>query len=274
MFGIPCDMDAIREAAGPTPVIEDCALSLFSAYKGRQTGFASTASFFSFRCGKYLSAGGGSAIFCKDPDLHARIERVVETFEAPSMPANGADALMTVAKAALYSRPWYGLVGRPLGTKLDGPLNLTAKEGFAAQRIAPTHLALIEERIGGFEKKVQVQREHAELLLSLLEPGCFDVPTGVSPTAGCPNWQHFPLIFETQQQRDAIAEHLYSRGIDSSRYLNGVVDEARQHYGYEGDCPNAERLSETVLLVPIHYTLSSDDIRYIARAINEGARAL
>ena len=66
MFGKPADMDAIDAAAEGIPVIEDCAQSLLSTYKGRLTGLLSTVSFFSFRCGKYISAGEGSAIICRD----------------------------------------------------------------------------------------------------------------------------------------------------------------------------------------------------------------
>ena len=75
MFGNPCDMDAIIAVAGTVPVIEDCAQSIFSTYKGKQTGLLSTASFFSFRCGKYISAGEGSAIFCREPALQEKVER-------------------------------------------------------------------------------------------------------------------------------------------------------------------------------------------------------
>ena len=86
MFGNPCDMDAIIAVADSMPVIEDCAQSVFSTYKGRQTGLLSTASFFSFRCGKYISAGEGSAILCRDPELTNNIERMVNTFESWSTP--------------------------------------------------------------------------------------------------------------------------------------------------------------------------------------------
>ena len=81
MFGNPCDMDAIVAIAGPVPVIEDCAQSIFSTYKGKQTGMLSTASFFSFRCGKYISAGEGSAIFCRELELQNKVERLVNSFE-------------------------------------------------------------------------------------------------------------------------------------------------------------------------------------------------
>jgi dTDP-4-amino-4,6-dideoxygalactose transaminase len=272
MFGKPCDMDAILAVADTMPVIEDCAQSVFSTYKGRQTGLLSTASFFSFRCGKYLSAGEGSAIFCRDPELADRIERIVDSFERWSTPHLLSDALLTFVKATLYHRPWYGLIGYPVGTRLDRKLNLTAKEGFEAAKIASTHLALIEARIPRFQEKIDIQTAHAHRLLEALVPGSFGLP---SEGNGCSsNWFQFALRFQTTDQRDAMADYLFHHGIDTSKYADTVPEEAASSYSYAGDCPNAERLSQTVLLVPIHYTLGTRDIEHIACSINEGSRRI
>lgn len=46
MFGNPSDMDAIIDVVDTIPVIEDCAQSIFSTYKGKQMGLLSMASFF------------------------------------------------------------------------------------------------------------------------------------------------------------------------------------------------------------------------------------
>lgn len=272
MFGNSCDLDAIIAAADGIPVIEDCAQSIFSTYKGKPTGVCATASFFSFRCGKYISAGEGSAILCGDAGLKARVERVVAAFEDSSSREMLLDSVMTFAKATLYNRPWYGLIGHPIGMRLDKKLNLTAKDGFVTGKIASTHLALIDARIGSFEAKINTQRQHARTLLAALAPGSFTLPS--EREGSCSNWFQFPLQFQSALQRDAMAAHLLSRGIDSARYLDDIIDEARLYYGYEGDCPNAELLSKTVLLVPIHYTLSTADIERIADAINEGSRMI
>ncbi len=85
MFGNPADMDAIRTVCGNIPIIEDCAHSLFSKYKGVYTGLLGTASFFSFRSGKYISAGEGSAILTADSVLGDSIERLVDSFDRSSM---------------------------------------------------------------------------------------------------------------------------------------------------------------------------------------------
>jgi len=272
MFGNPADMDAINAAANGIPVIEDCAQSLLSTYKRRQTGLLSTVSFFSFRCGKYISAGEGSAVICKDPELHRRIARIAASFDRRSAAGMFADALSTFVKATLYNRPWYGLVGYPVGMRLDSRLNLTAKDGFEAGQIAATQLALIDERIARLQEKVELQSQHAYMLLEAVKPGEFDLPAE-SPDRSR-NWFQFPLRFQTAEQRDLMADHLLARGIDTAKYLDGIADEARAHYGYRGDCPNAERLSRTTLLVPIHYTLHRRDIEHIASAINEGSRIL
>jgi len=272
MFGNPCDMYSIIAAADTMPVIEDCAQSIFSTYKGKQTGLLSTASFFSFRCGKYISAGEGSPIFCRDLELQKEIERIVNSFESWSTIKMFIHSLMTFFKATLYNRPWYGLIGYPIGMRLDKKLNLTAKDGFETEKIASTHLALIDARIARFQEKINIQREHAHMLLNSVVPGNFSLP---SEGNGCSsNWYQFALRFQNTNQRDVMADYLLNKGIDTSKYLDNIADEARSNYGYFGDCPNAELLSKTILLVPIHYNLHTCDIEHIARTINEGSQII
>jgi perosamine synthetase len=269
MFGQPCDMDPIIAVAGTLPVIEDCAQSIFSTYKGKQTGLLSMASFFSFRCGKYISAGEGSAIFCRELEFQKKIEQIVDSFETWSACKMLVDSFLTFVKAALYNRPWYGLLGYPIGMRLDKKLNLTAKEGFKKGKIASTYLALIDARIARFQEKIHIQRRHAQMLLQAVVPGNFSLPSEAKDCTS--NWFQFALRFQNAHQRDAMADYLLKQGIDTSKYLDDIAAEARSDYAYNGDCPNAERLSQTVLLVPIHYTLRTCDIEHIARSINAGS---
>lgn len=270
MFGNPCDIDTINAISGGVPVIEDCAHSVFSTYKGKLTGLLSTASFFSFRCGKYLSAGEGSAIFCKDLELQKKIEQIINCFDSWSAPKMFLDSCLTFGKAIMYNRPWYGLIGYPVGMRLDKKLNLTAKYGFKPGKIAATSCAIIEARFASYQEKINIQREHAHILLNILKPRNFSIP---SLSNGCTsNWYQFALKFQSTNQRDTMADYLLHHGIDTSKYLDNISNEAHINYGYQyGDCPNSELLSKTVLLVPIHYTLQLSDIEHIARSINEGS---
>jgi dTDP-4-amino-4,6-dideoxygalactose transaminase len=122
---------------------------------------------------------------------------------------------------------------------------------------------LIESRLVDFEKRIDIQQKHAQLLQDLLAPGVFLLSSNASGNAF-----QFALRFQTSSQRDAMSTYLFEQGIDTAKYLDTIEDEARADYGYIGDCPNAEKLAKTTLLVPIHYTLSNRDIHHIAEAIN------
>lgn len=272
MFGNPCDMDSIIAVADTIPVIEDCAQSIFSTYKGKQTGLLSTASFFSFRCGKYISAGEGSAIFCRELELKNKIERIVNSFKSKSKLEMFLNSVLTFVEATMYNRPLYGPFGYPIGMRLDKKLNLTAKDGFETGNISATHLALIDARIARFQEKINIQKEHAQTLLNTVVPGSFSLPSEGKGSSS--NWFQFALRFQNKLQRDVMADYLFKHGIDTSKYLDDIAEEAQSNYGYNGDCPNAELLSKTVLLVPIHYNLLKSDIEHIAHSINEGSLIL
>lgn len=74
-FGRPADLDKIKKITGEKPVIEDCAHAPLSRYKGNLAGTIATAGFFSFRTGKYISAGEGGMVITRDSKLAANIKK-------------------------------------------------------------------------------------------------------------------------------------------------------------------------------------------------------
>jgi len=272
MFGNPADMDAILAASGGIPVIEDCAQSLFSEYKERRTGFFTEASFFSFRSGKYLSVGEGSAICCRDEALREVVRNTIEGFGEMGRVREMAHCAATYMKSTLYLRPWYGILGYPIGRKLDRALNITAKSGIVLRKIASCDLGTIADRMPGAEEKIGTQRRNALFLLANLRMENVHLPAEMP---GCrPNYFQFPLRFETTAQRDRMAHFLHEKGIDTAKYLDEVLEHAGRWHRYEeGDCPAAERCSKTVLVIPHYYTLSGKDLAYIAESLNDGGKA-
>lgn len=272
MFGNPADMDPILSASGGIPVIEDCAQSLFSEYKGRHTGYFTEASFFSFRSGKYLSVGEGSAICCRDEGLREVVRNVIDGYEEIGRVREMLHCGSTYVKSSLYRRPWYGMLGYPIGRKLDRALNITAKSGIELRKIANCDLGTIADRLPGAEEKIGIQRRNGLFLLANLQMENVHLPAG---KPGCrPNYFQFPLRFETTAQRDRMALFLHERGIDTAKYLDEVLEHAGRWHRYEkGDCPVAEMCSKTVLVIPHYYTLSDRDLAYIADSLNDGGKA-
>ena len=77
LYGQCADMDAITEAAGAVPVIEDAAQSFGATYKGRQSCNLSLIGCTSFFPSKPLGCyGDGGACFTSDDELAARMRMV------------------------------------------------------------------------------------------------------------------------------------------------------------------------------------------------------
>jgi perosamine synthetase len=265
MFGHPADMDAISAVCGNIPVIEDCAQSLYSTYKGNYTGFLSTVSFFSFRSGKYISAGEGSAIFTRDPLLRDSISRVVVSFDKRKLLQEIMHCSSTYIKSSMYRRPWYGTVGYPIGRRLDQKLNLTAKTGFRTAQISRSDLKIINNRIETFFSRINRQRENALYLIKNIKLKNVILPREKKDCRS--NYYQFAIRFEDTEQRDRMADYLFDKGIDTAKYLNNIVDVAKEQYGYNGDCPTAEICSKTILSIPHYYTLSQRDIEHIVKSL-------
>jgi perosamine synthetase len=266
MFGHPADIDAIREAAGKIPIIEDCAQSLFSLYKEKLTGTLTDVSFFSFRSGKYLSAGEGSVLFCRDEELTRRIDAFTASMKQPTLFQEILHCNATYVKSALYRRPLYGLVGFPLGTRLDRRFNITAKSGFELRRIGRSNLHTISSRIGFFRNKIEKQRRNALFLLDGIRLENVELPVEMP---GCrSNYYQFALRFGSEAERDRVVNNLWRQGLDCPKYLDEIVDEAGARGGYRGGCPISEEVSRTVAVIPNHYTLCDGDMERIVRSIN------
>jgi len=269
MFGHPADMDSVSDICGDIPIIEDCAQSLFSTHKECYTGFQSNASFFSFRSGKYISAGEGSAIFCNDPSLRVSVEKLVETFEEWNFFQEFQHCTSTYIKSFFYKRPWYGVFGYPIGRLLDQRLNLTAKTGFKLRKISKSDLRIIDDKIVTFLSRVNEQRQNALYLLEKLKIKKAFLPI---EREGCiSNYYQFAIRFNDTEQRDLVAEYLLKHCIDTAKYLDEVLDVAKGLYGYKGDCPNAELCSKTTLVIPHHYTLSLQNLDYIVHTLNDAS---
>jgi len=266
MFGHPADMDSISLSTNNSPLIEDCAQSLFSKYKGQNTGFLSTASFFSFRSGKYISAGEGSAIFMREAHLGETIKKHVETLAEWSIGKELLHSTATYIKSTLYKRPWYGTLGYPIGMRIDRKLNLTAKTGFTLNKIANGDRTILNNRISTFAEKVNKQKENALYLLKNIRLENISLPYERKDCWS--NYYQFVIRFQDSKQRDRMADYLFKKGIDTAKYLDEIIDVARDNYDYSGDCPNAELCSKTVLVIPNHYTLSKQDLDHIINCLN------
>jgi dTDP-4-amino-4,6-dideoxygalactose transaminase len=267
MFGQSADMDSLLETCGEIPVIEDCAQALFSEYKGSLAGSRSLVSFFSFRSGKYISAGEGSAIFCQGKALRDKILGLVDQYEDWRWYQQMAHAVSTYIMSQFYRRPLYGLIGYRIGRALQKKLDLSRKSAFKLRKIAPVDKIVVQKRLEHFPMNVEQQRDNARYLMDRLDRKRSVAPIDIEGRSS--NCYQFPLRFIDERRRDFVADYLFGKGIDCAKYLHDILPTARELYGYAGDCPVAEHCSKTVLSIPVHYTMTRRDLDRVAEALNE-----
>ncbi len=269
LYGLACDMDAVLQAAAGHDlfVIEDCVQALGATCQDRRTGSLGAASYFSFGLTKTLPLLGGGIVACNDDALAGRIRADV----ASCVPLGRAEILKRAAVAATVktiTSPWlfdfllfpfiymagrrdWDLIGdlfneRPSGAPPAGlgplrglPVRLREESGCAALDDLG---ALIKKRVDNGRYLQQHLRTRGRMVLPPVSAG--NVFTS------------FPV--RVKDRRD-LWWKLLMRGIDTSKgFMQAFGD----------DCPNAERLEDEILHLPVHPFLRERDLEYLCGAVN------
>ncbi|CAD6492183.1 MAG: UDP-4-amino-4-deoxy-L-arabinose--oxoglutarate aminotransferase [Candidatus Argoarchaeum ethanivorans] len=262
-FGRPTDMDKIKKIAGDKPVIEDCAHSLLSEYKGMKTGTLGDASFFSLA--KYISVGGGGMVIVNNDGLADRLQKEMDYLKKPSVLNNIKHSFIVYMRSLFYHRPWFGLFALPIGLSIEDKVDLMTKRSFEVASINKNDLSLMLKKIVVFKRKVEIQRKNSFFLINELKDTSLRLPYESKDTY-C-NYYLFPIRFDSMEERDSVSDYLRNRGVDTSKLYSGTPLKSEQHYGYKRDCPNTENIADTILVVPNHYTLGEREIVKIAEHV-------
>jgi len=264
-FGRPADMDKIQEIAGKKPIIEDCAHALLSRYKGNLTGTITTAGFFSFRTGKYISAGEGGMIITRNTKLEANIKMEIQKLPKGSKIDEIKHVIKTYTRSVLYHRPWFGLLSLPLGSKLEDKIDLMNKYSFKTTRIRNTDLQTFVKKLNGFQDKVEIQRRNSKYLIEKLDDTGLKLPLETENTY-C-NYYLLPVQADSESERDRICEFLRTKGIDTTKLFSKTPAIAKVNYGYKGDCPITENIANRIMTIPNYYTLKEDETKKVLEAM-------
>jgi perosamine synthetase len=73
LFGLPVDVDAVREACPGIPIIEDCAQAYLATVNGKLVGTIGDIGCFSMQQGKHMTTGEGGFAITSDPHYAKRI---------------------------------------------------------------------------------------------------------------------------------------------------------------------------------------------------------
>ena len=240
--GIPCNMDAIMGLAESygLKVIEDCAAGVCSTYKGRALGTFGDIGMWSFDAMKILVCGDGAILHFKDPELREKADKwLYFGLEAKSGYENSV------------AQKWWEFDISCYGHRAIMN-NVTAAMALEQLKKLPVFM----------EKRAAVHEAYNESLKGL---SWIDTPLPMEE--GCKSSYYFYHIQIKNGKRDELARYLREKNIYTTyRYfpLHRVP-----YYNASGSFSGADYAADNTLCLPIHQSLSDDDVQMIIENIKE-----
>lgn len=240
--GIPVDIPRLRELVGTkVRIIEDAACALGTYVDGVACGTQGDFGCWSFDAMKLLICGEGGALFVADPE---RMNHAKEHFYLglPAQAKSGID------RQATDSRWW------------EYQLNMPGRRSIFTNINAAIGLPQFETLTAALERRHVIRKQYCDVLDSL----GVDYLRQEDPRVSYSNY-FFTVLTD---RRDALAAFLKNQQIYATfRYyplhLIGLFR------SYAEECPAAAAFADRALNIPIHQSLSYDDVEHIAGSLRK-----
>ena len=224
--GLPADIKDICALARDrgVAVIEDSACSIASSVDGQMCGTFGDISAWSFDAMKVLVTGDGGMIWCRDPEMAARVDQLSYL---------GLEEASGFGQAAQAQRWWEFSISSFSRRSIMN--DITAAMGLVQLDRVPDFIT----------RRTEIRERYDEVLAGTdwltLPPA---VPDGQRST------EYFYWLQLDERHRDALAQHLLRERVYSTfRYYPLHLVE---HYGFTDRLPDAERAARETLCIPIH----------------------
>jgi perosamine synthetase len=285
-YGLPIEMDPILDLANKRkiPIIEDCAHSLGSRYKGRLTGTLGDAAFFSTQWNKPFTTGLGGFAFSNDPDLNKKIKAVTSSFPLPSI----------IHRALLRSQYWVyknlftptrywtlmGFyrrltdLGLVIGSSGKNELELEKPENYEL-RMGPYQEELFIDALSnenGIRKMITHRKAISRIYEEKLQKAGFMLP--LIPLAGEAVILRYPVRIKNKKE---FLKRARENKIEIGDWFVSPLHPNLKNFeklSYRwGQCPQAERISQEVINLPTHLGISENEaLRIIAFVQDHGKK--
>jgi dTDP-4-amino-4,6-dideoxygalactose transaminase len=263
-FGYPADFDSICALMDGKPVLEDCAHALGSTHHGRPLGALAAGAFFTFLFSKPLSAGGGGCAVARGKPLREKVARLLGVGARETFRQGVCHAAANFLAGLAYRKPWYSLLTRVTSSPFYRRVASQARYPVSpALRMRPTDWSVVALRLanGGAHKA-----RNSNFWASVR--ACLPEGWRIPPEPAWGEWNHWlmPVGPATEESAAQGVARLRGAGI-GARWMYYYSPEAARACGYQGDCPEAERLARTVFVLPAHAGLTFAERQHILRCL-------
>jgi perosamine synthetase len=267
MFGNVCDVEALRKASGGEPIVEDCAQSLGSTYASSSVGKNGIASVYSFRAGKYISAGEGGALYTEDQELLVRSKQFIETLNEINVLGELKHVLKTYIRAKLRDGILYELLGRRLWSYYGRKVDFQDQAPVIYSKAYITDICLARRRLKNLEHYVNCQKSISSEYEKRIPFGSKDLRT--QKVSAIANGLRFPILASSEAHADRIEKVLRNKKIDCNRPYRSIASIAQKLYNYRGGCQNSEEIARRLIVIPNHHALSPDEVNRVCNIVSD-----
>jgi perosamine synthetase len=244
--GQPVELDSILEIAKKynLVVIEDAAHALGATYKGRKVGSISDMTMFSFHPVKHITSGEGGIITTNNEEYYEKLLQ----FRSHGI---------TRAKDKLneYHGPWYYEM-QFLGYNY---------------RMTDIQAALGTSQLKKIEKFIELRRKYVEIYNEAFKD-MDEIITPFQHEDGESSWHLYIIRLKLDKltaSRREIFEALQQQNIGVNvHYIPVHFQPYYQQLGYKkGICPNAEKLYEEMITLPLFPAMSEKDVNDVIKVV-------
>ena len=251
-FGLPADVDRIREVCGKDiPIVEDAAQSMGGKSNGRYLGVMGDVGFFSFGRGKNVTAAGGGAILTNSDQIGEALRLVSVDLEIPSL-LEELRIFATAMSILIFLRP--SMYWLPSGMDFLGLGKSIYPESFPVQRFSRFQTGLMSNWKQRLCSSNEARKMNSQKLIECLEiKGSLD-------RSSTP-WLRLPVLLQERVDK-AFAElpGLKRYGV-SPMYPESInnIPELKRLFEHES-FPVAEGVANRLVTLPTHQFLTEKDI--------------
>ncbi|MCX7748482.1 MAG: UDP-4-amino-4,6-dideoxy-N-acetyl-beta-L-altrosamine transaminase [Clostridia bacterium] len=245
--GQPCNMDEVMKIARENNlvVIEDAAHALGAEYKGKKAGSMGHMAIFSFHPVKHITTGEGGMVVTNDRDIYEKLIM----FKSHGITRDKS-------KLLTEEGPWY-YEQQFLGYNY---------------RMTDIQAALGVSQLGKLDDFIQKRRKLVELYNKEFE-NFEGIKTHHQMKEGKSAWHLYVIQLKGNLwlRRREIFEELLKRKIGVNvHYIPVYYHPFYQELGYKkGLCPNAEKLYEGIITLPLYPRMTEEDVLYVVKCVKE-----
>ncbi len=249
LFGIPADIDSIKEIVPQIPIIEDCAHSFLSTYKGKTTGSLADIAVFSIGHGKFPAIGNGGLVIVNNKKYLNSIHNTVGLLKGYSFFKNLFFIFKNIAFSLLHNPYVYGFFTKPVLKRSSGKISFQAANTKNERKIPQYAKYLFLQKIASYSSHVTNQQESVSYYVDSINNETLNNMKSYysKQTSNC-----FMLPILVDENPKDFINNYSKRGVEIGTHFSESIEWAR-HFGYKNqECPETERIMQQIVVLPTY----------------------